>query len=241
MTQSTDETSSDPSSPDGRGRRSEETREALIQAGVELFGDYGVEGTTSRMLATASQTNIAAINYHFGSKEGLYLAVVSWIAERMEAHLRGASPSPRELLAGQPMNAQTAIKVFSGIIDHVAGLMVDSDEVRTWARIIVREQSKPTLAFDVLYRERMERTQKDLARLIGAALGIDPTSDEAKIRAHALTGQLLAFAVSRESLLRALETPRLTASHRQLIRQVLRRHVEACLSLQLPDDPPPAA
>lgn len=223
---------------DGRERRSEETREALIRAGVELFGDYGVQGTTSRMLASASQTNIAAINYHFGSKEGLYLAVAGWIAERMEQHLRGARESVLAALQEGPPSAQTAIRLFVKIIDHVAGLMVDSDEVRTWARIIVREQSKPTLAFDLLYRERMEKTQRNLARLIGAAVGIDPKSNEAKIRAHALMGQLLVFAVSRESLLRSLDTPKLTASHRQLIRRVLKRHVEACLSVKLPEPKP---
>lgn len=230
--------SEDSTASDGRERRSEETRDALIQAGVELFGDYGVQGTTSRMLAKASQTNIAAINYHFGSKEGLYLAVVGWIAERMEAHLKGARESALETLGQGPPNAETAVRIFSNVIDHVAGLMVDSDEVRTWARIIVREQSKPTLAFDVLYRERMEKTQRNLAMLIGAAVGIDPTSDEAKIRAHALMGQLLVFAVSRESLLRALDTPKLTSAHRQLIRRVLKRHVEACLSVKLPDSGP---
>mgnify|MGYP000389178709 CR=1 FL=1 len=223
---------------DGRERRSEETREALIQAGVELFGDYGVQGTTSRMLASASQTNIAAINYHFGSKEGLYLAVAGWIAERMEERLRGARESALKILQEGPPNAETAIRIVSNVIDHVAGLMVDSDEVRTWARIIVREQTKPTLAFDILYRERMEKSQKNLARLIGFAVGIDPTSAEAKIRAHALMGQLLVFAISRESLLRALDTPKLTSAHRHLIRRILKRHVEACLAVKLPDAKP---
>ncbi|GAB5561768.1 MAG: transcriptional regulator CecR [Synoicihabitans sp.] len=219
---------------DGRERRSEETREALIKAGLELFGDNGVQGTTSRMLAAAAQSNIAAINYHFGSKEGLYLAVVTSIAERMDQHFSGIDRTDPALLDPSQLSATAAIQTFSKMVDHLAGLMVDSDEVRSWARIIVREQSKPTLAFDVLYRDRMEFHQKLLARLTGAALGTDPESAEIKIRVHALIGQVLAFATSRESLLRSLEVPRLSAAHCQLVRDILREHVEACLSISLP-------
>lgn len=219
---------------DGRERRSEETREALIHAGLELFGENGIQGTTSRMLAAAAQTNIAAINYHFGSKEGLYLAVVTSIAERMDQHLSVITRPEAGLVTASQLSPAKAIHIFSQMVDHLAGLMVDSDEVRTWARIIVREQSKPTPAFDVLYRDRMEFHQRMLARLTGAALGVDPNDPATKVRVHALMGQVLAFATSRESLLRALAVPRLTAAHRQLIRQILREHVEACLALKLP-------
>ncbi|MFP4031684.1 MAG: TetR family transcriptional regulator, partial [Desulfococcaceae bacterium] len=60
-------------------RRGDETRRALIHAGLELFGEYGIKGTSTRMLAELSGANVAAIPYHFGSKRGLYLAVVAHI------------------------------------------------------------------------------------------------------------------------------------------------------------------
>lgn len=214
---------------DGRERRSEDTRRALIAAGLDLFGDYGIKGTTSRMLATASRTNVAAITYHFGSKEGLYLAVVGSIAERMDQHLSKTGMPDPAAVAGASLSPAAAVTVFANLIDHLAGLMVDSEEVRIWARIIVREQSQPTLAFETLYRGRMERIQGMLASLIGAAIGSDPAAADTKIRAHALIGQVLGFATSRESLLRALGVKRLSPTHRETIRRVLRQHVEACL------------
>ena len=220
--------------PDGRGKRSEDTRHALIEAGIELFGEYGIKGTTSRMLATASHTNIAAITYHFGSKEGLYLAVVGSIAERMDQHFSQADmPRPEELV-GNLLSPPEAVAIFANMIEHMANLMVDSEKVRTWARIIVREQSHPTLAFDLLYEGRMERIQNMLTALIAVAMGTAPDTPENKIRAHALIGQVLGFATSRESLLRALGVKRLSPTHRDLIREVLRRHVEVCLSPPLP-------
>ena len=68
------------------GKRGEGTRYALILSGLELFGEYGVKGTTTRMLADHSKANISAIKYYFGSKEGLYLGVVEHIADSISRH-----------------------------------------------------------------------------------------------------------------------------------------------------------
>jgi AcrR family transcriptional regulator len=65
------------------------TRIALLDAAERLFSQYGVEGTSVRDIVTAAGTNLAAINYHFGSKDHLALEV---FARRIE-------PVNRERLA----------------------------------------------------------------------------------------------------------------------------------------------
>jgi AcrR family transcriptional regulator len=216
---------------DGRERRGGDTRQALILAGIDLFGDYGVKGTTTRLLCTASGANIAAIHYHFGSKDGLYLAVATYIADRMDAHFAGAVNCDIAALLASPLNGPAAAKAFASIVDHMAKLMVESDEVRTWAQVIVREQSTPTKAFDILYKGRMEKLQSLLANLAAACTGLSPNSDEIKFRVHALIGQVLVFAISRESLRRALKVERLTSAHSVTIRRILMAHVEVCLGV----------
>ncbi|VTP61022.1 HTH-type transcriptional repressor AcnR [Serratia rubidaea] len=61
--------------------RGEQARQQLIAAAVEVFGEYGLEGATTRVIAQRAGQNIAAITYYFNSKEGLYLAVAQWIAD----------------------------------------------------------------------------------------------------------------------------------------------------------------
>ena len=68
-------------------QRSEETRDALIGAGLELFGENGFNATTTRMVASRAGANIAAIPYYFGGKKGLYHAVVEHIMMRADSHL----------------------------------------------------------------------------------------------------------------------------------------------------------
>src|SRR6185312_5140782 len=62
----------------------EQTRQALIRAGLELFGEKGFDGTSTRQLAAAAKANIGSIAYHFGSKEGLRAACAGFIVETIK-------------------------------------------------------------------------------------------------------------------------------------------------------------
>jgi len=47
------------------------TRERLLLAGSRLFGEHGFEAVSLRQLTSEAEANLAAVSYHFGSKEGL--------------------------------------------------------------------------------------------------------------------------------------------------------------------------
>jgi AcrR family transcriptional regulator len=55
----------------------ESTRERLLNIAEQRFGEGGYEGTSLRAITLAAAANIAAVNYHFGSKEALLRAAVS--------------------------------------------------------------------------------------------------------------------------------------------------------------------
>ncbi len=57
--------------------RTGNTRELLLDAAEELFGHKGYAATSLRELTTAAGTNLAAVNYHFGGKEGLCKATLA--------------------------------------------------------------------------------------------------------------------------------------------------------------------
>ena len=59
------------------------TRDQLIDAALRLFAIHGYHGVTTRMVTKDAGANLAAINYHFGGKQGLYTAVVEDIAANM--------------------------------------------------------------------------------------------------------------------------------------------------------------
>lgn len=59
-----------------QGARRSSTRTKVLESAFRLFGRYGFEGTSVRDIASASNVNIAAVNYHFGSKENLFWQVM---------------------------------------------------------------------------------------------------------------------------------------------------------------------
>jgi AcrR family transcriptional regulator len=83
---------------------SQDTRERILDAAETLFADRGVAATSLREITRRADVNLAAVNYHFGSKKGLFQAVlerrlVPMNRERLEAlgalEARGAESPPR--------------------------------------------------------------------------------------------------------------------------------------------------
>jgi AcrR family transcriptional regulator len=53
------------------------TKERILDAAETLFMEHGFEATSLRAITTAADVNLAAVNYHFGSKEELFQAVLT--------------------------------------------------------------------------------------------------------------------------------------------------------------------
>jgi AcrR family transcriptional regulator len=66
-----------------------DTKERILDAVEDLVGECGCDGTSVRMITEAAGVNVAAVNYHFGSKEELLVAAAGRISTAMnEARVR---------------------------------------------------------------------------------------------------------------------------------------------------------
>lgn len=71
----------------------------LLDAAEKLFAERGFEATPVRDITAEARCNVAAVNYHFGSKENLYQAAFSrlarelrnWRERRLRADLQAAA------------------------------------------------------------------------------------------------------------------------------------------------------
>ena len=62
--------------PETRDARAEATRDAILRASETLFIAQGHDATSLRQITALAEVNLAAVNYHFGSKEALVQAVL---------------------------------------------------------------------------------------------------------------------------------------------------------------------
>ncbi len=109
-----------------KGNKNQDTRQSLIMAGLELFGEYGVNGTSTRMLAKHSGANIAAISYHFGSKEALYHAVIRYIAEQAEKSSQDSFSKISPLLEKEKLTKDEAKTIIKNMTDSMIDMILSS-------------------------------------------------------------------------------------------------------------------
>jgi len=143
--------------------RDTETRDRLLKAAERLFADRGFKKVTVRDICRAARANVAAVNYHFGDKLGLYREVMQSAIDGM----RGTNDAAREAGAGQPPEEQLR-RYISIFVDRV--LTPGNDAIH---RLINREMNDPTPALDALVeqgvRPRVEYLSGLIAEIIGCA------------------------------------------------------------------------
>jgi AcrR family transcriptional regulator len=145
----------------------QETRERLLATATKLFAERGFARVTVREICRGARANVAAINYHFGGKRGLYDEVVSAAIETMRSTTRTMHASG----AGKPAEEQLALYVSIFLKRVVAAR--DS-----WIhQLMVRELSDPTPALDLVLKQVVQPRMAYLRSVIASLLRC-PTSDE---------------------------------------------------------------
>lgn len=67
------------------------TKEHIMDAAMKLFSEKGFEATTVRDIVSMADVNVALINYHFGSKEGLLKQLIETRAKLMQVRIKEIS------------------------------------------------------------------------------------------------------------------------------------------------------
>ena len=192
-------------------------QERLIETAIGQFGRFGFDGASTREIARASETAMSSITYHFGGKEGLYLACADYIA----AKAKERNPAVFELLAeGVPADRADAVEQCLAILDGFAQTMLHPAS-ESWASFIVREQQAPTEAFERIYQGMMKGLIEGFGALV-AVVRPDLGEQERRALSVLLFGQALILRAGRASVCKALGTDTLGETEAALLRSQLR-------------------
>lgn len=214
--------------------RGEITRDALIEAALEVFGRDGFNAASTREIADLAGTNQALINYHFKGKQGLYLAVFEHIAAQMAG---GMGTLTTEVLVkiddtqnlSQAQKAELAISSLERITSRLLHMM-NSKLTRHWSNMILREQQHPTAAFDIMHNGPMGKLFDLSTRLIAMAKNIDPDSEQAKLLSILLFGQVHILKVSRATVLSHMQWEEFGEQEMAITEKYIFANIRAILS-----------
>ena len=163
--------------------RDTETRERLLKAAERLFADRGFKKVTVRDICRVARANVAAVNYHFGDKLGLYREVMQVAIDGM----RGTNDAAREAGEGQPPEEQ--LRRYIAIFVH--RLLTPGND--TIHRLVNREMHDPTPALDALVELGVRPRVEYLSGLIAAIIGTDPADQRVLRCVASVQSQTLAY------------------------------------------------
>lgn len=139
------------------------TKTTLLKAAIEVFADKGFDSATVRDICGQANANVAAINYHYGSKDGLYAAVLEEVfpaGGELQAQITpGLSPEDRlrEFLR----------RLASDIYERGNDMMA-----QRWA-IFLREMAKPSSNLDFIVQNHVQPMANELRDILADILGPD--------------------------------------------------------------------
>jgi len=164
-----------------------ETQTRILDAAEELFLLHGFEGASMRMLTARAGVNLAAINYHFGSKDALIEAVLRRRLDPMNASRIAALDRLEADAAGRALAPEAIIGAFVGtslrMIEDARG------GGRNFIRLLGRTYTDPDKRIRALigqlYAPAMERYKAAFTRALP-----DLPAEELVWRMHFMFGTL---------------------------------------------------
>lgn len=186
-----------------RKEQGEETRKVLLEVGARLFGTTGFHGVSMRQLVSEAGVNLSTVNYHFGSKAGLYRAIIETIIA-VQPELFPAEDTVLARLedAGDdPVKQAGCVKWYVGRM--VRGLI--GNPAHVWpAFIISRELAQPSEEFAFLLDEFFNPSFHSLRALVSGVLPKDTEPEEVVITVHGIIGMLVKFLEGRDLITQRL-------------------------------------
>lgn len=201
----------------------ENTRDRLIKVAMEMFAEQGFDKTSVRELAKKADANIAAINYHFGGKEGLYQAVLEYIVNYMDSWAMPLVKAYESFLQEQngKYEMNKTINWIEEFIDTFITRAFESYESNILLhKIIVREQLKPSLGFSKIYSmaslKLAEHIISDLLSKIS-----NENEDKIIIYTNSIIGLMHRFVSANSSIRNELNVKDFTKEQKKDIKELI--------------------
>lgn len=152
------------------------TSESLKAAATELFALKGYQNTSVKEICEKAKSNVAAVNYHFGSKAGLYCEIVADFFEKKKGCVAFDLEVPLPVMLTQ---------FYADLLDSFVGVN------GPLMQIMMREQLEPSgLLNDMRDQHLKEKHEMWVSYLQQKT---NKSREEAEVLAFSLVGALLPF------------------------------------------------
>jgi AcrR family transcriptional regulator len=143
-----------------------QTKQQLLEVAGRVFAERGYVDATSKEICELANANIAAVNYHFGGKDGLYSAVLE------EAHSRLVSI---DIVTEITQSKGTGADKLRLLLRKIVGEVVKRDPGAWELRVLSRELLAHTSLVDGMMRNQVVPKARLVTGMLGDILGVPAT------------------------------------------------------------------
>ena len=170
----------------------EATEARILETAGHVFAETGFQAAKVRDICARAGVNLAAVNYHFGDKLGLYNEVL-----RFAACAAGNAADFDPVLWGRTREAKLRGFVL-GLLRHMYG-----EERPAWpVRLMTHELAQPTPAFDGVVEQIIRPRYDAIRKLVGGVIGRPADDRQTRLCTQSILGQIIVYAHGREVLKR---------------------------------------
>jgi TetR/AcrR family transcriptional regulator, regulator of cefoperazone and chloramphenicol sensitivity len=218
--------------PEGGYARGDETRQRIIEAAIDLFGERGFAAASTRDIAARAGVNAPALQYYFENKEGVYCACAEYIAASVWAGFEPVVRRATEMLADETDIARL-IDAFVAIQETIAEKLFFKPPTPSLRLFLVREQmgQEPPIAAEILHEGLRKPLNSACAKLVSKIGGTAIDDPVTQIRAASLIGQLAIFHTSPRSTLRMLGWNEIDAAKGEFIKTTILAQTRVLLEM----------
>lgn len=178
-----------------------ETRDSLLAAAAEIFSEKGYSDAPVAEICERASANIAAVNYHFGSKEALYVEIWTLLADEVQKLFPHGSAGSADAGLEERLEAHLGTMLKRMTHRGRPGCMY---------RLFEHERSNPTGLVDDIIRQIREPSRKVLHALIAEGLGDHATDEAIRFTAYSIINQCRGAMANNSEMVRAVLGQRLT-------------------------------
>jgi TetR/AcrR family transcriptional regulator, regulator of cefoperazone and chloramphenicol sensitivity len=163
-----------------------------MEAAEQVFAEVGYYKATVREICRRAGANVAAVNYTFGDKLGLY-------TETLREALR-ASPLARVAAAMEA--AGSPEELLHSVIRIRLQSLCGKDQPHRAFQIVMHEFSQPTPAMNRVIDEAMRPVYDRMLKAVGTLIGLPPEHPKTRLCSNSVVGQVLFYKFAQPVLSR---------------------------------------
>lgn len=180
------------------------TRAKLLDAAGEVFAERGYYDATVRQICARAGANVAAVNYHFRDKLGLYTEVLRQTVGAVQ------NEAIRKALDDEAAPEEKLRHAIRAMFQKMCG--ADRPDVRFG--LMAHELAHPTPALSRVIDEAIRPIYSRLREIIGTILRLPSDNETTRLCTISVVGQIVHYAHARPVL--ALLWPELKMTPRQV-------------------------